>query len=100
MANQRLEQFAHDIHQEVLMRAGETPVPEFREECFLEIILELLEEHNEVSGVELLRPPYRANSVGAVPAAKLNAFTLSADGSTLDLFVVHYAGSGRVEEIG
>ena len=82
------------------MRAGETPVPEFREECFLEFIIELLEEHNEVSGVELLRPPFRAKSVGAVPAAKLNGYTLSADASTLDLFVVRYGGSGNVEEIG
>lgn len=82
------------------MRAGEISMPEFREECFLEFILELLEEHNEVSGAELLRPPFRAKSVGAVPAAKLNAYTLSPDGSTLDLFVVRYGGTGNVEEIG
>ena len=100
MPNPRLDQFATDTHQEVLQRAGEKPLPEFREECFFEYVTELLEEHNEVSGVDLLRPPYRAKSVGSVPAAKLNGWSQSGDGATLDLFVVHYGGSGNVVEMG
>ena len=100
MPNSRIDEFARDTHLEVVQRAGEKPLPEFREECFLDYVTELLEEHNEVSGVELLRPPYRANSVGSVPAAKLNGWSLSGDGATLDLFVALYAGSGAAAEIG
>jgi hypothetical protein len=58
------------LRQKVLARTGDSSTPDFREECFLEHVIESLDDHNEVSGAELLRPPYRANSAGRLPAAK------------------------------
>lgn len=100
MASLKLDVFAEFVRQEIAARAGCSSTSDFREELFLECVLELLDEHNEVSGVELLRPPYHANSVGRAPAAKLNGWSLSGDGATLDLFVVHYADSSHLEELG
>jgi hypothetical protein len=100
MQNDHQEQYAQDLHQEVLLRAGDTDSLGFREECFLEYVLELLEEHNEVSGVELLQPPYRAKFMGKVPACQVNAWSLSGDGSSLDLFVVLYKGTGEIYNVG
>lgn len=104
MSDTRLSQFAEDLHQEVLARAGmdlsgtascQQPL---REEMFTEIVLELLDEHAEVDGWEVC--DYEAKSVGPVAAAKLNAWALSGDGATLDLFVTLYHGRGQVEEVG
>ena len=104
MPNPRLEQFAIDLHQEVLAKAGvdadnagETNQP-LREEAFTEYVVGLLAEHNEADGVELAY--YRANNIGRIPAAKLNAWSLSGDGATADLFVTLYHGTGGVEEVG
>ena len=69
-----------------------------REEMFTEAVLGLLDEHDEVDGWEVCG--YEAKSAGSVPAAKLNAWALSGDGATLDLFVTMYHGTGRVEEVG
>lgn len=96
----QLENFAAYLLQEVLARTGDSATADFREECFLEHVLELLDEHNEISGAELLRPPYRAPSLGRLPAAKLNGWSLSGDGATLDLYVVHYGDDAQIEEIG
>ena len=52
MPNPRLEQFATDLHQEVLAQAGETNQP-LREEAFTEYVISMLAEHNEADGVEL-----------------------------------------------
>ena len=59
MPNLRLEQFAIDLHQEVLAQAGfdagsagETNQP-LREEAFTEYVISMLAEHNEADGVEL-----------------------------------------------
>lgn len=99
-----LEQYAQDVHQEVLAKAGveadfagETNQL-LREEAFTEYVVGLLAEHNEVDGVELAY--YEARNVGRVPAAKLNAWSLSGDGATADLFVTLYHGTGCVKEVG
>ena len=104
MSNPRLEQFAIDLHQEVLAkagidadRAGETNQP-LREEAFTEYVVGLLAEHNEADGVELAY--HEAKSIGRVPAAKLNAWSLSGDGATADLYVTLYHGTGEVEDVG
>ncbi|MCI0536496.1 MAG: AIPR family protein, partial [Verrucomicrobiales bacterium] len=104
MTNLRLEEFARDLHQEVLPKAGidadsaaETNQP-LREEAFTEYVVDLLAEHNEADGVELAY--HEAKSIGRVPAAKLNAWSLSGDGATADLFVTLYHGTGGVEDIG
>jgi hypothetical protein len=104
MSETVLEHFSQDLHQEVLAKAGmgteesETKIHHLREEIFTEAVLELLDEHNEVDGWELCS--YEAKSIGSVPAAKLNAWSLSNDGATLDLFVTLYHGTGTSAEVG
>lgn len=104
MSNPRLEEFASDLHQEVLAKsgidadsAGETNQP-LREEAFTEYVVGLLAEHNEADGVELAY--HEAVNIGPMPAAKLNAWSLSGDGATADLFVTLYHGTGGMEEVG
>ena len=104
MQDSMLEQYAYNLHQEVLAKAGldvseanEGSHP-LREELFTEVILELLEEHGEVDGWDICG--YEARNIGPIPAAKLNAWALSGDGATLDLYVSLYHGTGQVEEVG
>jgi len=98
MLNPRLTQFAANLHQEVLQRSGDNAVLQLREEAFTEYVLELLSEYNEADGADICY--YEARSVGRVPAAKLNACSLSGDGATLDLFISLYRGTGEPEEVG
>jgi hypothetical protein len=98
MAAQSLEQFAEDFHQDILSRSSSQDSEQLREDLFTESVLELLADHNEVASWEVCY--YEARASGRLPAAKLNAWTLSADGSNLDLFVTSYNGTGNVSEIG
>jgi len=92
-----LEQFALDLHQEVQVKAGNDANPQMREDSFTELVLELLNEHNESDGAEVC---YHATSArGRIPAAKVNAWALSGDGATLDLFVCLYHGTGQPEPV-
>jgi hypothetical protein len=100
MPNIALEQYLTDLNADVLLRAGLRPSEDFVEECFLEHVAELLDEHNEVSGVEVLRPPFRAPSVGSIPAARLGGWSLSGDRSSLDVCVTLFFGSAAVHEVG
>src|SRR5262245_37016866 len=95
MVSTGIEQFAADLHQEVLVRAGDEQSPALREEAFTEHVLGLLTEHDETSGAEPCA--FEARGTGRSPAAKLNAWALSGDGATLDLFVCRYFGTGNVE---
>lgn len=104
MSNPRLEQFAIDLHQEVLAKAGvdsqtagEKNHP-LREETFTEHVVGLLAEHNEADGMETVY--YEAKGSGRSPSAKLNAWSLSGDGATADLFVTLYFGTGGAEDVG
>ena len=104
MSNSRHEPFAADLHQEVLAKAGVDADDSsesnqvLREEAFTDYIVELLSDHNEADGVELAY--HEARSSGRMAAAKLNAWSLSGDGATADLFVVLYHGSGEVPDVG
>src|ERR1019366_7826865 len=94
----RLDEYAIELHQEVLAQCTDDTTPRMREEVFTQHILGLLSDHNEADGSE---PCYHeAPSAGRVPAAKLNAWSLSGDGATLDLFVTLYHGTGKMEEVG
>lgn len=103
MTSDRLAQFAADLHQEVLARTGIDPVdpdtdPLLREEAFAEHVLGLLHDQNEAEDAELAY--YEAPGSRGAPAAKLNAWSLSGDGATADLFVVLYRGEGTPHEVG
>jgi hypothetical protein len=99
-----LDQFAADLHQEVLVDAGvdsNTSGAEnqpLREEAFTEHVVSLLRDHNEADGVEFAC--YEARNVGKVPAARLSAWSLSGDGATADLFISLYHGTGGVVDVG
>jgi hypothetical protein len=109
MAVSELDEFSLGFHQEILAKAGGggdgdaeekggAALQHLREEIFTESVLELLDDHNEVDSWELCS--YEGKSIGSVPAAKLNAWALSGDGATLDLFVTLYHGTGRTAEVG
>lgn len=92
-----LAQFAYDLHQEVLVKCADDTNPELREDGFTEVVLDLLVEHNEADPADICY--WNAKSHGRAPAAKVNAWALSGDGATLDLFVVLYQGSGVPESV-
>ena len=91
------EQFANDLHQEVMLKAGNDENPQMREDAFTELVLEVLNEHNESDGAEVCY--HATGGRGKIPAAKVNAWSMSGDGATLDLFVVYYLGTGRPETV-
>jgi len=93
-----LDQFAQDLHQEVLVKCADDATPQMREDAFTECVLERLAEHNEADNAEVL-PCLRWESRGRAPAAKINAWAQSGDGATLDLFVTLYHGNGTVEPV-
>lgn len=93
----KIEQYATDLHQDVLMRTGEGENSSLREETFTEIVLEILSEHNEVGNGELCT--FEARGTRGSPAVKVNAWALSGDGATLDLFVCRYFGTGKMETV-
>ncbi len=92
-----LEQFAQDLHQEVLVKCADDATPQLREDAFTECVLERLAEHNEADNAEVCY--HSAISRGRWPAAKINAWALSGDGATLDLFVTLYHGNGQPETV-
>ena len=92
-----LGQFANDLHQEIQVKAGSDTNPQMREDAFTELVLELLNEHNESDGAEVCY--HATGSRGRIPAAKVNAWSLSGDNATLDLFVVLYHGTGSPEPV-
>ena len=93
-----LGQFAQDLHQEVLVKCADDASPQMREDAFTECVLERLAEHNEADNAEVL-PCLRWDSKGRSPAAKINAWALSGDGATADMFVTLYHGSGQPETV-
>ncbi len=97
MALTQIDQYAANLHQEVLVKAGDEANPTLREEAFTEVVLELLSEHNEADGAELCSFEARGSKTAA--AAKVNAWALSGDGATLDLFVTRYFGTGKAEPV-
>jgi len=96
--NDALEQFAADVRQEVALRCSEDAPLDQQESAFTEWALEQLAEHNEADDGELLN--HRAESRGRWPASKVNAWSLSGDGATLDLFVTLYHGGEGVPTVG
>lgn len=97
-ANEALEQFATDVRQEVLLRCAQDPPLDQQARAFTEWVLEQLAEHNEADDGEVL--DYRAEGRGRWPASKVNAWALSGDGATLDLFVTLYHGGSEVPSVG
>jgi hypothetical protein len=92
-----LEQYAADLHQEVLVKSAEDASQEAKEDAFVEFVTELLSEHNEADVAEVIRPGSRwaaTRGNNSQPSAKINAWSLSGDGAMLDLYIASYKGSG------
>lgn len=90
-ASTRLALYAELLKQEVRIKhEPEEGTPPLRAEAFTDVVLERLVEHNEAGDWErcTYEDPARR---GKYDAARLNAWSLSGDAATLDLFVVHYA---------
>lgn len=95
-----IEEFAAHLHQEVLARCGGSDDGEggsLREDAFTELMLDYLSEANQTDAGEVCY--YRSKGRRGIPATKLNAFSFSADGATLDLFVCIYRGTGKPEAV-
>ncbi|MCX6928265.1 MAG: AIPR family protein [Verrucomicrobia bacterium] len=93
-----LEQFAQDVREDVRLRSAENAPLDELERGFTEWVLDQLADHNEADGAEIVN--HRAESRGRWPAAKLNAWALSGDAATLDLFVALYQGKDGVPTVG
>src|SRR5262245_6935743 len=93
-----LDEFAAEVRQETSLLAGADPSPNRLEESFVEWALGQLADHNEADNADIVG--YRSESRGRWPAAKLNAWALSGDGATLDLFVARYHGTDSVTTVG
>lgn len=87
-----LELFAAQLHGEVAALCAPDATERTRENAFAENVLCLLSGHNESDGAEVCFHDAKG--------ARLNAWCMTGDGTTVDLFVVMYHGTGRVEEVG
>ena len=94
-----LELFASHLHREVGALCAPDASTRTREDTFTENVLSILAEHNESDGAEVCFHEFKSAGAGS-PAARLNAWCLSGDGNTIDLFIVLYHGTGRIEEVG
>jgi hypothetical protein len=96
-----LEQFAADVCEEVRGRCAENAPQDELERGFTEWCIEELAGHNEADNADVLPDrPFRAEGRARWPAAKLNAWALSGDGATLDLFVSLYHDGAGVPKVG
>jgi hypothetical protein len=93
-----LEQFALDLHQEVLMKSGDEADSRLREDAFTEHVIDLFSAHGVADGAEVCQ--HVGERRGQSPAAKMNGWGLSGDQSSLDLFVALYHGTGKVANVG
>lgn len=92
-----LKQFAADLRQEVLLRCA-VDSPQDQQECaFTEWVLEQLSEHNEADDGMVFW--HKAEGRGRWPASKINAWALTGDGATLDLFVTIYYGDDQGQTV-
>jgi hypothetical protein len=92
-----LDQYAVELHQEVLVKCADDANQETKEDSFVEFVTEQLSDHNEADFAEVIRPASRWNATRGTPpqpSAKINAWAISGDGSMLDLYVAAYKGSG------
>lgn len=85
----RLELFAEHLKQEVRIKCEpDTGTPPLLSDAFTAVVLERLIEQNEASEADVCA--YEDPARGKLGAARLNAWSLSGDGATLDLFVALY----------
>jgi hypothetical protein len=85
----RIELFAEHLKQEVRIKCEpDTGTPPLLADAFTSAVLERLIEHNEADDATICA--YEDPARGKLGAARLNAWSLSGDGATLDLFVALY----------
>ncbi len=93
-----LEEFAEYVRRDVEVLAGDNAPADRLEDGFTEWVLGQLAEHNEADNAEILN--HQEDRRGRWPAAKLNAWGLSGDSATLDLFVTLYHAVEGVATVG
>lgn len=93
-----LEQFVKDVLEDTTIRAGGNASRERLEESYTSWVLEQLAEHGEIDDGEAVT--FSAPSQGPWPAAKLNAWSLSGDEATLDLFVTLHLAAEGIRQVG
>jgi hypothetical protein len=97
-----VSQYAQNLHQEILVKCADGATPEEKEDAFVEFVTEELSDHNEVDIPEIIRPATTWKSTkgsNPQPAAKINAWSLSGDGSMLDLYIASYRAEENRYEI-
>jgi hypothetical protein len=96
-----LDEFLTELNRSVSLRCSAKASQQELEQGFTEWALEQLSPANEADNADLVGDTaYVAESRGQWPGAKLNAWALSGDGATLDLFVSYFERSGKVERLG
>ena len=96
-----LEDFLDDLNRNVSLRCAPQASSDELEQAFTEWALEELADHNESDNADVIGDaPFVAESRGQWPAAKLNAWALSGDGATLDLYISNFQRSGNVGRLG
>jgi hypothetical protein len=95
-----LRDFLDDLNRDVSLRCSPQASSYELEQAFTEWALEELADHNESDNADIIgEAPFVAESRGQWPAAKLNAWALSGDGATLDLYVSYFQRSGSVDRL-
>lgn len=84
------ESFAANMHEEIHSKALDESNPHFREEVFTEYVVALLYDRGLANNADICHAEIKA--AGSKPAGKISAWTLSSDGTTLDLFVSLHHG--------
>lgn len=88
-----IDDFAESFHQEVLSRAGDAESPVFRENAFVEVMIEYLVEANEVDDGEVTYFRHASRR------EKVNGFAYASDGECLDLFIADYSGTAAPRSV-
>ena len=96
-----LEDYLDGLNRDVSLKCSSRASAQELERGFTEWALEELAAHNEADNADVVHDTaFEAESRGKWPAAKLNAWALSGDGATLDLFVSFFERSGKVDHLG
>lgn len=86
-----LQKFGEDFFQEIISRAEVEDMEEYRENIFVELMIEYLEESGEIDGG---MPCYHKKK-----GIQVNGYQFYEDHNTLDLFVSIFQGNNELETV-